>query len=259
MLYRNLLICSLLLLPFCRFGIAQETPAEVTDQKEMDRTAEAPDTMPANESSAARAADAGNSLAQETEAHAVAGHAAGGHGEHHQDPTVGGSGESLNNLLAWQTEKAIWTALVFLIMLGLLYAVAWKPIGTALEKRERTIANNISDAKNASDQALAKLKEYESRLATASGQANEILASARKDAEVAAERIVNEAQAEGARQRDRALAEIESAKQNALSDLTAKSTDMAFSLARRVVGREVNASDHQQLIQESLKHLPSRN
>ncbi len=131
-------------------------------------------------------------------------------------------------------------------MTAVLYFVAWKPISEALEKRERTIANNIADAKNAAEQALIKLKEYEARLSTAATEATEIVNQARKDAEQVGQRIIADAQGEAERQRDRALADIESAKQSALSEMAAKSTDMAFSLARRVVGRELKASDHQQ-------------
>ena len=86
-----------------------------------------------------------------------------------------------------------------------------------------------------------------------------MIASARKDAESAGQRILAEAQQEASRQKDRALADIESAKVAALSELGARSTDIAFSLARGVVGRELKQADHQQLIQESLKGMASRN
>ena len=106
---------------------------------------------------------------------------------------------------------------------------------------------------------MAKLKEYDAKLQTAHAQAQDLLVQARKDAETAGQRIVSEAQAEATRQRDRALTDIESAKQAALSELSGKSTDIAFSLARRVVGRELKTEDHQQLIADALSKMPSRN
>lgn len=189
-------------------------------------------------------------------AHTEGDHAAGHHGP---NPTDGGMGKERNDLMSFQSEKAIWTLIVFLIMVGVLWAVAWRPITEALERRERMIANNIADAKSASEQALAKLKEYEAKLAAAGAEATNIVTQARKDAEHAGQRIISQAQEEAARQRDRALGEIESAKQIALSDIAAKSTEMAFGLARRVVGRELNTNDHQQLIQDAVSKLPSRN
>lgn len=187
--------------------------------------------------------------------------AAHGHdnAHHAHTPADTNAGESMNSLLAFQSEKALWTLVVFFLTLVGLYLVAWKPITEALEKRERTIANNISDAKNASEQALARLKEYEAKLAAAASQATDIVTQARKDAELAGQRIVAESQAEAARQRDRALADIDAAKQTALSEMAARSTDIAFSLARRIVGRELQPADHQQLIQDALARLPSKN
>ena len=134
---------------------------------------------------------------------------------------------------------------------------AWKPISKALELRETTIANQIADAQRASEQAGEKLKEYEAKLADAAVKAQEMVVAAKRDAESVAERIKTEAQADATRMLDRAKNEIESAKQAALSELSTKSTDLAFGLARRVIGREINAGDHQKLISEALGRLPS--
>jgi F0F1-type ATP synthase membrane subunit b/b' len=44
-----------------------------------------------------------------------------------------------------------------------------------------------------------------------------------------------------------------------LSELSLKSTDIAFGLARKVIGRELKTSDHEQLIKDALGRLPSGN
>jgi F-type H+-transporting ATPase subunit b len=143
--------------------------------------------------------------------------------------------------------------------MGVLYFMTWKPLMEGLAKREKMISDQIEGARKASEDAAAKLKEYEKKLSDAAVQAQELVTSARKDAESVADRIKAEAQQEAARSRDRALADIESAKSAALSELTSKSTDIAFSLARRVVGRELNQADHQKLISEAIGNLPSNN
>jgi F-type H+-transporting ATPase subunit b len=235
------------------FGIAISAPAALAQESTEAAKAEVATTA---EVAADPAHDAEHDDASHDAAHAAgADHA---HGEHHADPTMG-NGENLGSLMAWRADKSIFTALVFLIMCAVLFFVAWKPITEALQKREKMIANNIADAKAASEQALAKLKEYEAKLAGAATQASEVVSQARKDAEAAGQRIITASQEEAARQRDRALADIESAKQTALSEMASKSTDMAFGLARRVVGRELNTNDHQQLIQDAISKMPSRN
>ncbi|XZE36791.1 F0F1 ATP synthase subunit B [Pirellulaceae bacterium SH501] len=180
-------------------------------------------------------------------------------GEGHEDLTHGHASADMNNLLELKSDKALFSAVVFLLLFALLYGLAWKPISQGLSKREAAIASQITEAKQAAETAAIKLKEYEAKLAEAAVQAQEMVTQARKDAEQVGERIRAEAQAEATRSRDRALAEIESAKQAALSDLTTKSTDMAFALARRFVGRELKAEDHQKLIAEAITNLPSKN
>ncbi len=179
--------------------------------------------------------------------------------DHGPDPTSAHAGENLDSLIDVKTDKTIWSAVVFLLLFGGLYVLAWKPISEGLTKREKTIATQIADAKRSADEALAKLREYDSKLQTAHAQSADLITQARKDAESAGQRIVAEAQAEASRQRDRALADIESAKQGALSDIAGKSTEIAFSLARRVVGRELRTEDHKQLIADSLNKMPSQN
>lgn len=177
----------------------------------------------------------------------------------HVDPTHGHAGSEQTNPMEWRADLALFSAVVFLLLCGGLYAVAWKPIRDGLTLRESSIAKQIEDARKASEEAKAKLVEYQAKLDAATQQAQEMIASARKDAESAGQRILAEAQQEASRQKDRALADIESAKVAALSELGARSTDIAFSLARGVVGRELKQADHQQLIQESLKGMASRN
>lgn len=180
-------------------------------------------------------------------------------GHDHYDPTHGYASANSDSLLDFKSDKALFTGLVFLLLCGGLYLAAWKPISKALELRETTIANQIADAQRASEQAGEKLKEYEAKLADAAVKAQEMVVAAKRDAEGVAERIKAEAQADATRMLDRAKNEIESAKQAALSELSTKSTDLAFGLARRVIGREINAGDHQKLISEALGRLPSGN
>ncbi|MFO0942018.1 MAG: F0F1 ATP synthase subunit B [Pirellulales bacterium] len=177
----------------------------------------------------------------------------------HDDPNHANSTPQTYQVVDFRTDLALFTAVVFLVLLGVLGATAWGPISKALEKREQMIASNIKSAEDAVRDAKAKLAEYENKLASAAGEAQQILADARKDAEATGQRLITAAQEEAARQRERALAEIESAKSIALTELAQKSTDVAMSLAGRIVGREVKASDHNSMIQDMLSNLPSKN
>lgn len=198
---------------------------------------------------------------EHAEAAAPAGGDAHADGEVHidNDPTHANISDATWELIDFRTDMALFSALVFLLLLAGLSAVAWKPIMQGLEKRERGIADNIARAEKAAADSTARLAEYEAKLATAAEETQRMIAEARKDAEAAGQKLVAAAQEEAARQRDRAIADIEAAKRIALSELATQSTDVAMSLAQRVVGREVRAEDHQGLIQEMLGKLPSNN
>ncbi|MCR9296190.1 MAG: F0F1 ATP synthase subunit B [bacterium] len=181
------------------------------------------------------------------------------HQLHQSDPTHGNISDATMELVSFRSDKALFSAIVFLLLLAGLYFTAWKPILEGLEKRERHIADNILHAEQASQSADAKLAEYEAKLASASEEAQLIVAEARKDAEATGQKLIASAQEESARIRERATADIESAKRVALGELADESAEVAMALAKRIVGREVKAEDHQGLIQEMLAKLPSNN
>lgn len=196
--------------------------------------------------------------------------AEGGHGkaagEHHadvhHDETDLGHGNAtagLTSLVDPRFDMSIYTFLVFLVLLALLYKFAWGPISHALDQREETILRQIAEAKAASEKAALQLQEYEARLAAATEEARQIVGQARKDAEVAKEKIVAEAQAAAAKERDRAVADITTAKNQALHEIAEKSVATAISLASGIIRREVKPEDHDQLINQSLQQFTSLN
>lgn len=184
-----------------------------------------------------------------------------GHGEIHleNDPTHGNIDPKTWELLDFRGDMALFSAIVFGLLLAGLYFSAWQPVMDGLQKREDTIADNIAKAEQAAEDAESKLAEYEAKLATASEEAATIVAEARKDAESAGQKLLTAAQEEAERLKERATADIETAKRVALGELADQSTEVAMAVAQRVVGREVKADDHQSLIQEMLSKLPSKN
>jgi F-type H+-transporting ATPase subunit b len=128
-----------------------------------------------------------------------------------------------------------------------------------LQKREQGIATLIEEAKRSAEQAALQLRQYEARLATATEEARGIVDQARRDAEVAKERIVAEAQDVAKRERQRAVEDINAAKNVALQEMTQKSVDLAVSLAGRLIRKQLRPEDHAQLIREMVDQFPSQN
>jgi F-type H+-transporting ATPase subunit b len=149
-------------------------------------------------------------------------------------------------------DLALFSLIIFLGLLAILAKFAWKPLLDSLDRREKSIANQIDSAQQANEQAQAKLREYEQRLAKASDEAAAMLTQARQEAVKAKEQIVAEANAEARRQRERAITDIQAAKNQALRELAERSIDSAVTLAGNLVGKEIDRNAHNQLIRESL-------
>ena len=170
-----------------------------------------------------------------------------------------GGHEANTNPLSFDPDLALFTGLVFLLLLLILWKFAWGPILAGLAAREDGIAANIDQAQQDAEAAAAKLQEYEAQLTAASEEARTIMAKAQEDAQAAADAIVAEAKEAAQRQRDRAVADIEAAKNVALGEVAEKSVDIALGLAGNIVRRQLNAEEHSELIRETLDKFPSNN
>lgn len=193
--------------------------------------------------------------------HDDTGHATGGHGHEHNefDLTHADATDSLEKPEEFKSDLAIYTFIVFLIVMALLWKFAWGPIIEGLDKRESAIASLIEQTKKDSEQAAIQLKQYEAKLADAAEEARSIVAQARSDAEAAAERIRTEAQEAAHREKTRAVQEIQAAKDSALQEVATKGADLAFQLAGRLIKSELKPEDHANLVKEALDQFPSKN
>ena len=170
---------------------------------------------------------------------------------------AGDSGST--NPLSIDPDLAIFTAIVFLLLMIFLGKFAWGPIMAGLNKRETSIADQIDEAKQNADKANATLQQYEAKLAAAAGEVKAMMADARKEAEAVKDKIVADAKEAAGRERDRALSDIQVAKDAAVRELAQKSVDSAVALAGRMLKHEVDSNVHAQLIQDALDQFPNQN
>jgi F-type H+-transporting ATPase subunit b len=157
--------------------------------------------------------------------------------------------------LQFKVDTLLFSLIIFGLLLVVLFRYAWKPIMEGLETREKSIAGDIESARLAHEQARAQLAAYEEKLAAAHDEAAAVIAEAKKDAIAAKEKIMADAAAEAQRTRDRALADIESAKSAAVRELAESSVDSAIQLAGNIVGRSLNRQDHSELIEKSIEQF----
>ncbi|MGH7322552.1 MAG: F0F1 ATP synthase subunit B, partial [Candidatus Rokuibacteriota bacterium] len=154
-----------------------------------------------------------------------------------------------------------WTLFVqglnFVILLGVLYVVAYKPLLHTLETRSATIRQQLTEAQVARERAQHQLAELESRLQAAQADAQAVRDRAVREAAETRERLGAEAREEATRLLAAARAEIEQDVRRAKTELRAEMGALAVQIAERVIQRSLREEDHQRLIQDALTRIDS--
>lgn len=141
--------------------------------------------------------------------------------------------------------------LLFLLMKKFLF----KPIRNILEERERMIKNDLDSAEAAKQEAEEKNAAYTALLENAKSESENIIKSANRRANLDSEKILQTARAQAADIVKNGEKQIEMEKQQAYLDIKEEISDMAISIAATVVGREVKAEEHSELIDRAIEEL----
>jgi F-type H+-transporting ATPase subunit b len=174
----------------------------------------------------------------------------------HAAPGAGGDHQANPNILEPQPSLAIYTVVVFLLLLAVLWRFAWGPLSQALHRREEQMERTLQEAERAREESARLLAQHHEQMARATEQVRAILDEARRNAQAAAEEIVKKAQAEAEASRKRAEREIGNARDQALAEIWTKTADLAVAVAGRVLARELNPEDHHRLVQVAVAELP---
>jgi F-type H+-transporting ATPase subunit b len=164
-------------------------------------------------------------------------------------------GGSAGNPFAGDIGNALWTLIVFALVVWVLGKFAWGPILKALQDRESFIRESLEAAKRDRDAAEARLKEYEERLAHARSEASAIVEEGRRDADVLKRKLEESGRVEADKMIERAKREIQIAKDTATKEIYTLSARLATDMAAKLIGRELSAPDHARLIGEAIESM----
>jgi len=150
----------------------------------------------------------------------------------------------------------IWMLITFGIVVFVLAKYAWKPILRTLAEREESI-----------DGAIRLAEETKAEMAKMQSQNEDLLKQAReerdgilKDAKIMHDKIVADAKEvasnEGRKLIDKAKAEIEQEKSQAMNQLRKEVSTLSISMAEKVIGKKFeNPSEQSQFVEDRLKDL----
>ena len=184
---------------------------------------------------------AGPAFAQE---HAPA---AGGHAAADDSPFAGEAHQIL--------DLAIWTIVVFLILLFVLARFAWKPMLEGLQRRERDIREAREEAHKVREEAQKLHERLQAELAQAAQKVHAMLDEARRDAEQAKAEMIASARAEIQTERERLHREIQVETDQALQSLWTRAAELATQVSAAAPGRQIDGDGHRRLIDEALAEL----
>lgn len=151
----------------------------------------------------------------------------------------------------------IWTVVTFVILLWILKALAWKPLLSMLEQREKVIRESLEGAERARKEAAQSVEEQKRLLQRARKEAMETLNRHQREAEVLRQDLTSKAREEA----DRLLADgrrqIEQETRTALSQIRREAVDLALAAAEKAIGASLDERQQRRLIEEHIESLRS--
>lgn len=153
----------------------------------------------------------------------------------------------------------IWSILVslanLLTMFLILKRFLFKPVQKMMAARKQQVDQIYQDAKENRDSAINMKQEYEARLATAREEADGLVRNAVQTAQRKGDAIVAEANSQASHLKQKAEQEIAQEKKQMLQDVRGEISDIAVSIASKVVEREVKKQDYDGFVDEFIKNV----
>ena len=128
-------------------------------------------------------------------------------------------------------------------------------IKAILDARREAADKEITDAKTAKEEAMVIKATYEQNMLESKAKAEKILQNAQQTAAQRGEQIISDAQKIAVAMKQKAEAEIAQEKKRALNDAKNEISEIAMTIASKVVGRELTAADHAKMVDSFINEL----
>ncbi|MBT8386665.1 MAG: F0F1 ATP synthase subunit B [Ignavibacteria bacterium] len=149
----------------------------------------------------------------------------------------------------------IWTIVTFLILLIILKKVAWKPILSALDQREKDIKDSLEKAEKAKEDAQRILDENQANLAKAEEESKKIIEQSRSYAENLKEQMLKESKEQSKKIIEDAAEEIDRKKDSAFEELKDEVAKIAVNAAEKIMKQNLDADKNKHIVDSYLKDV----
>jgi F-type H+-transporting ATPase subunit b len=178
----------------------------------------------------------------------------GAHPEHSSAPGEA-HGSTDKDIFGKSLDLAIWTTVVFLVLLFVLNKYAWGPMLEGLQQREARIRNAIDEAQKAQEEAQRLREQFRLEMAQAEEKARAIQEEARRDAQRFRDEETAKTKADLQAERDRMYRELQTARDQALQQLWNQAAELATLISAKAIRRQLTPEDHRRLADEALAEL----
>ncbi len=166
---------------------------------------------------------------------------------------------TLENRIFGLDAQVVFDAFIQMLAVGFLFFflsyILWNPVRNMLKKRKEKIQNEMETAKEDMAKATVLKSEYEEKLQNADKDVDAILSEGRKKALARENRIVEDANEEAKKIRERAEHEIELEKSKVKDEVKHEMINVASAIAGKFVSKELKESEQAKLIDETLEEM----
>ena len=143
----------------------------------------------------------------------------------------------------------------FLVLLFILWKLLYKPLVAKMEERTQAIKKSLEEAQAARAETERQRQQHAAQIQSALAEAQQIRATALKEAADEQRRLVEAARAEAAKLVEGAKAEMDQDIRRARQQLRQEVGDLAVQIAERLVKKSLRDEDHHRVIQEALARV----
>ena len=156
-------------------------------------------------------------------------------------------------------DATFWALIALIIFLGIAaYMKVPGMIGKALDERAARIRAELDEAQRLREEAQQLLAEYQRRRKEAEQEAGDIIAAARREAELLVEEAEKKTKDYVARRAALAEQKIFQAERDAVNEVRSSAVDIAVEAARALLAAKVDAKAGADLFRSSLQDLKSK-
>lgn len=158
----------------------------------------------------------------------------------------------------WQSDLALWSGVVFVLLVVLLAKFAAPSIVAAMHSREQSIVDSLRQADIALNEAAIIREQHEKARVASRQAAAALVVEAKRDAAQMRTEHVARARTEADRIAQRARREITLARRKALDELWMRTTDLSATLAEKLVASRLTPDDHRRLVNQAISEIGNK-